>query len=265
MTRRAEIRLPTDATTLYALDQGEGPPLLFFHGGLADHRAALLHVGGLCDRLRVITPDLRGAGQSRWAGPLSWRCLADDARALALHLGLPRVVVGGVSMGSAVALRLALSHPDIVSGLVLVHPVYPGAAQGLAPAPRAAMTALDMVGRRAPAEGVSVLYPLFDALPEAIRGRARAMVDSFDPESVAATTRFLASEAQPFDTLDELAGVRCPSLVVPGVDPSHPAEVATLLAAHLPDAALVETGALSEALVRFCGARHPPQGLRSAT
>lgn len=254
MTRCAEIRLPHADATLFALDQGEGPPLLFFHGGLADHRAALGVVGTLADQLRLLTPDLRGAGQSRWSGPLSWQRLADDARALLDHLGLERVAVGGVSMGSAVALRLALSYPERVTGLGLVHPVYPGTAQGLAEAPRAAMEAMDAVGRRAPMEGMAVFHPLLQTLPEAIRARATAMMNGFDPASVAATTRFLASEAQPFDTLSELQALRCPTLVIPGVDPSHPAEVAHLLAEHLPQARIHPGGDPDQAQVigRFC-------------
>lgn len=254
MTRSVEVRLVHAGSTLFALDQGSGPPLVFFHGGLADHRAALLHVGSLADRLRVITPDLRGAGRSHWADPLDWERLADDAVAWIRHLDLGPVVVGGVSMGTAVALRTALSHPEHVAGLVIVHPVYPGTDRGLDPAPQAAMEALDAVGRRAPAEGVAVLHPLFDALPEAIRARARAMVEVFDPASVAATTRFLASGVQPFDTVSELAAVRCPALVVAGVDPTHPAAVGHLVAEHLPGAVLHPAGDpdVAGAIARFC-------------
>jgi pimeloyl-ACP methyl ester carboxylesterase len=254
MTRRVEVRLDHADATLFALDQGSGPPLLFFHGGLADHRAALLQVGGLTDRLRVITPDLRGAGRATWAGPLDWQLLADDGLALVRHLGLDRVVVGGVSMGSGVALRMALSHPDHVAGLVIVHPVFAGADLGLTDAQRAAFDAMDAVGRRAPTEGVAVLHPLFDPLPESIRVRAIAMVDSFDPPSVAATTRFLASGAQPYATASALAAVRCPALVVPGVDATHPHHIATLLAEHLPDAVVHPAGDpdVSGAIARFC-------------
>lgn len=253
MTRRAEVCLDHGGATLFAADQGSGPPLVFFHGGLADHRAALLHVGALADRLRVITPDLRGAGRSTWGGPLGWAQLADDAAALVRHLGLPRVVVGGVSMGSAVALRTALDHPERVAGLVLVHPVYAGAERGLTEAQRLAMEAMDAVGRRAPEEGIDALYPLFDALPEPIRARARAMVQTFNPESVAATTRFLASEVQPFERAAELGAVRCPALVVPGVDDTHPAPIAALLAEALPQAELLAEGEdVAEAITRFC-------------
>ncbi|MCB9793144.1 MAG: alpha/beta fold hydrolase [Alphaproteobacteria bacterium] len=252
MPRREPLRLQHEAATLFALDQGEGPALLFFHGGLADHRAALLQVGGLTERLRVITPDLRGAGQSHHGGALSWGQLADDARAWLDHLGLERVTVGGVSMGSGVALRVALDHPERVSALALVHPVYPGEGRALDPASEAAMQALHALGRRAPEEGVEVLLPLFEALPEDIRARARAMVLGFDPASVAATTRFLAEGPQPFQP-EALRALRCPTLVVPGLDPSHPAALARDLAAELPRARLLEAEgeALSEALARL--------------
>lgn len=251
-----EVRLHHAHADLFALDQGSGPALLFFHGGLADHRAALLTVGGLADRLRVLTPDLRGAGQSRWGGPLSWTQLADDARALLDHLGLERVAVGGVSMGSGVALRVALDHPERVSALALVHPVYPGEGRPLVPASQAAMQALHAVGQRAPIEGIDVLLPLFQALPEAIQARARAMVQSFDPASVAATTRFLAEGPQPFAP-EEMARLRLPALIVPGVDPSHPAEVARGLATQLTGARLLEAegAALADALAALAEAQ----------
>ncbi len=253
MTRRDDVRLPLADTTLYALDQGEGAAILFFHGGLADHRAALLHVGALAERLRLITPDLRGAGRSRWGGELSWALLAQDARDLLDHLGVERAVVGGVSMGSAVALRFALQFPERAAGLALVHPVYPGAELGVPEPSRLAMLAMDALGQRVRTEGTRALYPLFETLPAAIRGRAMAMVDSFDPESVAATTRFLASDAQPFQIAAELARLSVPTLVVPGVDPTHPAEVAERLAGAIPGAELarLEGVALSERLERL--------------
>jgi 3-oxoadipate enol-lactonase len=259
VTRSAEVRLDHAGATLFALDQGEqgeSPALLFFHGGLADHRAALLHVGALAGRLRLITPDLRGAGRSVWGGALSWAQLADDARAWVAHLGLPRVVVGGVSMGSAVALRTALSHPDVVAGLVVVRPALAGADVGLLPAQRAAFHAMDALGRRAPDEGVEVLLPLFDPLPEDVKVRARAMLASFDAASVAATTRFLVSGAQPFEDAAALGAVRCPALVVAGDDPTHPAEVARRIAGALPDARLHPQADVdvAGAIERFCRA-----------
>ncbi|MEO8552850.1 MAG: hypothetical protein ABI678_22885 [Kofleriaceae bacterium] len=65
-----------------------------------------------------------------------------------------------------------------------------------------------------------------DRLPEELRARARAVIATYDPASVAATTAFMSSGAQPFADADELARITAPTLVIPGVDPTHPTEVA---------------------------------------
>jgi hypothetical protein len=93
---------------------------------------------------------------------------------------------------------------------------------------------MDAVGRRAPAEGLQVMLPLFDALPPAIRERARAVVMTYDAASVAASTRFMNSGAQPFASGRELSAIAAPVLVVPGIDPTHPPEVAEVYRRNLP-------------------------------
>jgi hypothetical protein len=107
-------------------------------------------------------------------------------------------------------------------------PAFGGAELGLAPAQAAAMRAMDDAGRRAPAEGVEVLFPLLDALPAELRDRARALFATYDPASVACSTRFLASGAQPFARADDLAAIAAPALIVPGTDATHPPEVAAV-------------------------------------
>jgi len=229
-----EIWFEHAGTRLYAVDTGTGLPIVLLHGGLATHVACRMYSGPLETRFRVITPDLRASGRSVYAGPLSWDLLADDLAALVRHLGLERVVIGGTSFGSGVATRVALRHPEIVAALAVMHPVFPGADRGLPATADAAMAVMDAAGRRAPAEGVEVLFPLFDALPPEIRARGRALAATYDPASVAASTAFMASGAQPFETAAELAAITAPALVVPGIDPQHPVEVAELYRAHLP-------------------------------
>ena len=63
---------------------------------------------------------------ARWA---MWRssrsqCLADDLVALLDHLEIERAVVGGISLGSAVAVNMALRYPERVRGLVLSRPAW---------------------------------------------------------------------------------------------------------------------------------------------
>jgi pimeloyl-ACP methyl ester carboxylesterase len=228
---------------LYAVERGRGPAIVFMHGGLADHRAALFRVGSLAAEHRLIAPDVRAAGRSHHAGPLSWQLLADDLAALLDHLGLARAVIGGVSAGSGVALAFALRHPRRVRALLLVSPVYLGSERGLNEAQRHAMQRMDDLGRRAAVDGIAAIFPLFAPLPPPIRDVALTMAAGFDPASVAATTRFLASGAQPFADLADLAAIAAPTLVVPGTDPEHPAEVAGQYARTFPCAALVDPGA----------------------
>lgn len=248
-----ELWFESSGSKLYAIEQGRGRPILALHGGLADHRASLAYAGPLAAGYRLITPDLRGAGRSRDEGPLRWDQLADDLAVLLDHLALSRAVVAGVSGGSGVALRFCLRHPDRTAGLVLIAPFYPGSALPLDEAPRAALARMDAYAQLGLREGINALRPVFEALPEPIRARAHAMLESFDPASVAATTRLLSS-TQPFDSLAQLQTIRVPTLVIPGRDPQHPAEIAGRYAASLARAVVVEAEGerLVAAIDNFC-------------
>ncbi|HZB50265.1 MAG TPA: alpha/beta fold hydrolase, partial [Mycobacteriales bacterium] len=70
---------------------------------------------------RVLTPDQRGFGGTP-LGPdePSLDLVADDVARLLDSEGLPRAVVGGVSMGGYVAMALLRRHPDRVAALALV-------------------------------------------------------------------------------------------------------------------------------------------------
>ena len=249
-----EFWFEADGASLFAVEAGEGHPVVFLHGGLADHRAALLRVGGLAGGLRLLLPDLRGSGRSLHSGELSWERLADDVAALLEHLGLTRAVVGGTSMGSAAALKFALRHPRLLQGLVLMSPLYPGADQPLSEAATVAMRTMADAGERTLEQGVEALQPLFEALPPRIRAVALEMMQGFDPASVAATTRFLARNHQPMESARELQGIDVPVLVLPGIDPQHPAEIASLYVRHLRHASVLEqtTPDLVERLCQFC-------------
>ena len=116
-----------DGITLRYDDQGVGAPSLFQHGlgGDAAQAAEVFPAGR-----RRITIECRGQGGSEF-GPesgLSIASFADDLEALAAQLGLGAVAVGGISMGAALALRLAVHRPNRVSALVLARPAWVAAA-----------------------------------------------------------------------------------------------------------------------------------------
>jgi pimeloyl-ACP methyl ester carboxylesterase len=227
-------------TRLYAVEMGSGSPVIFLHGGMANHLVGLRYGAIVAERHRLVAPDLRASGRSVFAGELTWELLADDVAALVHHLGAERAVICGASFGAGVAVKTALRHPGVVASLVLITPAFGGADVGLTPSQHAAMAAMDALGSRAPAEGIEVILPLYDALPEPMRDRARAMAATFDPASVAATTRFMVAGGQPFATAADLAAITAPTLLVPGTDPTHPPEIAELYRTHLPSCVVRE-------------------------
>src|SRR5438093_5166431 len=100
---------------------GGGPPIILIHGLLMDRTMFDPQVEALRERYRLITPDLRGHGESEHRAEeyTQWD-LMEDHIALLDELGIDRAVWGGVSQGGFQSLRAALRHPDRVSGLVLI-------------------------------------------------------------------------------------------------------------------------------------------------
>ncbi|MBK8240192.1 MAG: alpha/beta hydrolase [Deltaproteobacteria bacterium] len=242
MSNDDELWIDHRGARLFARKQGTGTPLVFLHGGLADHRASVFRLGALATTHRLITPDVRAAGRSHYAGALDWDLLTSDVVALLDALALERAVIGGISFGSAIATRFALRHGARAQALISMSPAHLGTAIGASAAMRASTARMDAAGRRAPREGIAAIRPLYEGLPTEVRAMALAMIEGFDPASVAATTRFLAGCTQPFDRLEELATLTMPVAIVPGTDDDHPAVVAESYARTIAGATVVPAG-----------------------
>jgi pimeloyl-ACP methyl ester carboxylesterase len=107
---------------MYYEVQGEGSPLVLLHGGMLtiDLNYAGL-IPELVGRHRVIGVELQGHGRTADIDrDITPAALAGDVVALLDHLGIDRAHVLGHSMGAAVALELAVSHPDRVRSIVPV-------------------------------------------------------------------------------------------------------------------------------------------------
>ena len=104
---------------------GEGSPVLWQHGLGAD-RQQPAEVFPPIAGVRRITLECRGHGDSSLCDPerISIAGFAEDALALLDHLGVVKAVAGGISLGAAIALRLATFHPDRISGLILARPAW---------------------------------------------------------------------------------------------------------------------------------------------
>jgi len=100
---------------------GDGPPIVLAHGFLMDRSMFAPQVEALRGHHRVVTWDERGFGDTVDDGkPFTYWDLAADCIALLDHLGIDQAVIGGMSQGGFISLRVALADPDRVRALVLL-------------------------------------------------------------------------------------------------------------------------------------------------
>jgi pimeloyl-ACP methyl ester carboxylesterase len=94
--------------------------LLFLHGVAGDRSEFVEQLKYFSTRYRAISLDLRGHGNSPHTGPFSIGQFAEDVALLCNELNISQVVAIGHSMGSFVALELAVRHPGILKSAVLI-------------------------------------------------------------------------------------------------------------------------------------------------
>jgi pimeloyl-ACP methyl ester carboxylesterase len=130
---KVEQRLPATGVfidvpgaRLHVIERGQGPALLLIHGlgGQSGHFTYGI-VDQLAPHFRVIVIDRPGSGYSTRSDGRSASLEAQAAMLAALidQMKLDRPFVVGHSLGGAIALALALAHPEKVSGLALVAPL----------------------------------------------------------------------------------------------------------------------------------------------
>lgn len=226
---------------------GEGIPVVLLHGLTATRRYVVMGSRSL-ERSghRVIAYDARGHGRSSAAldpRAYTYEDLAQDLGAVLEAAGVRRVVLAGASMGAHTALRFAIANPDRVAGLALITPSFdPSSARD--PAELARWDALAQGLREGGVEGFVRAYDL-SSVPEAWRQTIarvlRQRLSAHDhPEAVADALQAVPRSA-PFDSIEQLAEIGAPTLVVASrdeADPGHPLAVGERYAETIPGATL---------------------------
>ena len=244
----AEIVVGSAGVELAGDESGDGVPVVLLHGLTATRRYVVMGSRAL-ERSghRVIAYDARGHGRSSPApsrDAYTYDDLGRDLIAVLDQRGVDRAVLAGASMGAHALLWLALQAPERVAGLVVITPAYDPAVN-------------------ADADRLARWDALADGLEQGgiegfIAAQGRPNVPESWQETVLKVTRQRLSQhehpravadalravprSRPFDSIDELAGISAPVVIVASADepdPGHPQAVGEAYASAIPGARLV--------------------------
>ncbi|HEY8606105.1 MAG TPA: alpha/beta hydrolase [Noviherbaspirillum sp.] len=186
--RRVEAGMPpqgrfVDAAGVrfHVTEQGSGPGVLLIHGLAGQMRHYTYGVASqLAREYRVVAIDRPGSGYSvRDAStPADLSTQAASIASLIDTLQLGPALVTGHSLGGAIALTLAVEHPQHVAGLALVAPLTHPPEDDAPPAAFRALTIASPFLRK--------VFAWTLAIPGSIAGRHAVLDQVFGPEPVPA-------------------------------------------------------------------------------
>jgi len=213
------------------------PPLVLIHPFPLDPSALEPVADRLGRSVQAILPGLPGfAGEARLATP-TIDGFADHVAELVAGLPGGRAVVGGVSMGGYVSLSVAIRHPGLVAGLVLVDTRAEADDVGARAARARAMAAIEAGGVDGVLDDLLPRLVAPDATAQA-RGTIRAIADRQDPDALIDA---LAAMRDRPDRTRSLRAISAPTLVIVGdEDAVTPPDAARALAAGIRDTTLEE-------------------------
>lgn len=242
-----------DQINFYYQDTDEGLPFVFQHGLGAD----VTQPFGLFrppPDIRLLAFDARGHGKTHPLGDpakLRFDEFAEDLRALMDHLHIERVVVGGISMGAAIALNFTLRFPERVMGLVLSRPAWLDAPH---PWNVKMFTLVSSLIRQHGAKKGQELFKQSEEYREVLRrwpDAANSLALQFENPRADETALKLERIIQdtPCHDRREWERINVPTLVLANrLDPMHPYEFGEELARRIPRAELREITSKSVSL-----------------
>jgi len=234
-----------DGIQFHVRGAGQGLPFVFLHG-LGGELNQPFGLYRPMRGIRMIAFDMRGHGETRPLGDLNKltiSSMADDLIALLDYLEIKQAIVGGISLGAAVAVNVALRFPQRVLGLVLSRPAW--VDQPLPENAQLYATIARLIRDLGPKEGLHHFREMavFQAMERDSPDCARSLIGQFEQprarESVARLERLSADT--PCADRAEYRKISVPTLVLGNQqDPIHPWMIAETLSQLIPGAELCE-------------------------
>lgn len=222
---------------LHYEEYGAGLPLLLIHGLGSSGRDWEKQVEPFAKEYRVITPDLRGHGQSgKPPGPYSIRLFAEDTLALIRKLDIAPLHVVGISMGGMVAFELAVRFPELLRSMVIVNSYPETRVETLQERVQVwrRFIFLELLGMRG--TGVMLGSRLF---PKPNQGDLRELFVIRWSENDKRAYRESLRAILNWDVEQHLGAITCPVLVIASDQDYMPLEEKRAYTAQIPNAKLV--------------------------
>ena len=106
---------------IYYEVSGEGLPFVMVHANPFDHNLWMYQIAHFSTYFKVVAIDIRGYGRSdKPETPFSLKDMADDVLGVCRDLDIKEAILGGVSVGSGMAILLGLDHPEMFKAIILV-------------------------------------------------------------------------------------------------------------------------------------------------
>lgn len=106
---------------IYYEVSGEGFPFVMVHANPFDHNLWMYQIAHFSTYFKVIAIDIRGYGRSdKPSTPFTLKDMADDVLGVCRDESVTEAILGGVSVGSGMALLLGLDYPELFKALILV-------------------------------------------------------------------------------------------------------------------------------------------------
>lgn len=223
---------------------GEGLPIIFQHGLCGDARQTI-EAFPRDPHFRRITIESRGHGGSEAGDPclFSIRTFAADIAAFIEAHRLAPIIIGGISMGAAITLHLAVHRPEIVRGLILARPAWIAASAPANNGPNAQVGRLLMDLSQEDARKAFEVSETARLLAEMAPDNLASLRGFFSREPQATTAALLQAIAGdgPGVSEDNLRNLETPTVIIGhDIDYIHPLSYADTLSQLIPRSRLVQ-------------------------
>jgi pimeloyl-ACP methyl ester carboxylesterase len=220
------------------------PSMLLLHGGAQTAHSWDEVAPDLARDHHVLALDQRGHGDTEWApgGRYRREDFVADVRAFLDDRGWEAATIAGLSMGGMNAVAFAATHPERVSGLVVVD-VAPTISEPGTRAIAAQLAQREFASFAEAVEHARAFNPRRSVanIRERLRHALREMPDgrwTYKFDARLASAGLAADLEHPWD---EVRRIRCPTLLVRGAEsPILPRETAARFMRELPGAMVVE-------------------------